>query len=233
MPRLRRVVEREMKFCFPRNRTTDDQCTKRPTRRQSQRPGLSRRVRPLYSGLAHILPTHASRQSQSRLISDVGQKNAMLSHFIRFAILVVAVGSAGAAPIANSAITVAGDEYVQVLESDDFAGVPKWKFGDGEPPISAGRAITLATAACAKQFGGKVRAELWMVALQKVFGIDCIYYEVVFLEQLTKEEIQRRERPIATMKVSGGTVTTAEVPRANIRYFILLDGRVIGPKKKG
>jgi hypothetical protein len=141
-------------------------------------------------------------------------------------LLIVSLCGIRATPLAYNTITVAGEQFVQSLDSADLAGVPKWKFGDGEPPVLPNRAAVLATTAFAKQFGARVRAALQSVTLFHTRGTDCVYYEVLFVEELTPEEREKRTPP---PDKTGVSVTHV----ANIRYFVLLDGRVIGPRKNG
>jgi hypothetical protein len=156
----------------------------------------------------------------------------MLMRFARVLLLSTLVTlSASAETIFQYPSKIGGTPYLLSVDKSDFAETPRWRSFESEPPVLPARAAKLAFEALTRQFGTRVKAELFTITLTRTFDGECVYYDVVFQEKLSLAEMKERERVIATGKTDGGSYITAEVPRDHFRYLVLLSGRVIVPKK--
>jgi hypothetical protein len=121
-----------------------------------------------------------------------------------------------------------GVQYTSNLTADDTKGTPGWKPGSGEPNILPNKAYKLAK----KKFDEEFRKNFpntttYFISLRYVSdGKEGIaFWEVVFTEDLSPADFDTRPRK---KSADGGEIISI----ANPKYFVFMDGKVIGPRPK-
>jgi hypothetical protein len=106
--------------------------------------------------------------------------------------------------------------------------LPAWNVGAEEPPLLPNQAYKAAKAKLDLQFGIETDAVVIVLWHQPAIGTSVqayTYYEVTFSEKLSDAEMKKRLVPVKGVPGQSSAYT------ANISYYVLMDGRVISPKK--